>query len=390
MHQDSFYLAFSAAEYTRRYQQVRERMDRLGIATLLVYGRGTTPEIHYLSNWLTTNEAHLIFPGQGTPTLFVQLSNHLPNARRMSVVEDVRFGGSSASGSMDSVPRVIENLRERRVEHGRVGVVGGLPYQQYERLRAALPSIEWVDFSTEIRDQRQIKSVEEIDRIRTAASLSDRSIAALSQHARPGIREHELAKIVEDAYLGEGAVNGIHFMITTSMHNPKGCVPQQYMSDRVIQKGDLLVVEISANYWGYSGQILRTFTISEEPSPQWQRLHAAAMEAFERVAAVIKDGTDVEEVLDAAEVVHERGYTIYDDLLHGANQLPPILRTRSTSRGMPQGFRFRKDMCIVIQPNVVTRDSMMGVQFGEMLRVGETGLETLHRYPRHFIVCKNG
>ena len=35
--------------------------------------------------------------------------------------------------------------------------------------------------------------------------------------ARPGLREHELAKIVEDAYLGEGGVNGIHYMFTTAM-----------------------------------------------------------------------------------------------------------------------------------------------------------------------------
>ena len=114
------------------------------------------------------------------------------------------------------------------------------------------------------------------------------------------------------------------------------------------------------------------------------------MEAFERVAAVIKDGTDLEQVLDAAEVVHERGFTIYDDFLHGANQLAPILRTRRTSRGAPQGFRFRTDSCLVIQPNVVTEDAMAGVQFGEMFRVTETGLETLHNCPRKLFVCRKG
>ena len=387
MHHDPLYMAFSAAEYERRYREVRERMERKGVQTLLFYGRGSSPEIHYLTNWLTTTEAHLIFPHQGAATLFIQLSNHLPNAKRMAIIEDVRFGGSSATGSVDSVPSVIENLKERGIERGKVGIVGGLPYQQYFRLREAFPQVEWIDFSGEMRDQRQIRSAEEIARMKIAAAMSDRSVAALAEHARPGIREHELAKIVEDAYLGEGGGNGIHFMITTAMRDPHGGVPQQYMSNRVAQKGDVLVVELSTNYWGYTGQILRTFTIGEGPTPEYQKIHDAAVEAFERVAAVIKEGTDVEAVLDAAEIVHARGYTIYDDFLHGANQLPPILRTRKTSRGAPPLFRFRKDMCLVIQPNVVTEDARRGVQFGEMFRVTESGLEPLHNYPRKLIVC---
>lgn len=387
MHHDPLYLAFSASEYERRYQEVRERMERKGVQTLLFYGRGSSPEIHYLTNWLTTTEAHFVFPHQGAGTLFIQLSNHLPNAKRMAIIEDVRFGGSSATGAVDSVPSVIENLKERGIERGKAGMVGGLPHQHYFRLREALPQVEWIDFSGEMRDQRQIRSAEEIARMKIAAAMSDRSVAALAEHTRPGIPEHELAKIVEDAYLGEGGVNGIHFMITTSMRDPHGGVPQQYMSNRVVQKGDVLVVELSANYWGYTGQILRTFTIGEGPTPEYQKIHDAAVEAFERVAAVIKEGTEVEPVLDAAEAVHARGYTIYDDFLHGANQLPPILRTRKTSRGAPANFRFRKDMCLVIQPNVVTEDARRGVQFGEMFRVTESGLEPLHNYPRKLIVC---
>jgi Xaa-Pro dipeptidase len=389
MPHDPLYPAFSDAEYQRRWREVRERMDRADVATLLLHARGSSPEIHYLCNWQTTTEAHLIFPRQGEQTLFVQLSNHLPNARRMAIVEDVRFGGSNPAGGVDSLPRVIEELKARGITSGRVGLVGGLPYQQYGRLREALPGVEWLDFSNELRDQRQIKSPEELDRIRTAAAMSDRSALALAEQVRPGLTEHALAKIVEDAYLADGGVNTIHFMITTSMRQPHGGVPQQWLSDRVIQKGDVLVVELSANYRGYSGQVLRTYTIGEGPTPDYQRLHDTAMAAFERVAAVIKDGSGVEEVLDAAEIVHERGYTVYDDFLHGANQLPPILRTRKTSRGTPPNFRFRENMCLVIQPNVVTDDGLMGVQFGEMMRVTKTGLEPMHTCPRQLFVCQN-
>ena len=256
-------------------------MDRLGLEAVVFYGSRAAPDIHYLCNWLTTSEAYFIYPRQGDPTLFVQLSNHLPNARRMAIIDDVRFGGSSPTGSVDSVPRVLENLKERGLEKGSVGLCGSVPYRHYLRLVEALPGVRWVDFSAEMRDQRQVKSAEEIERLRQASAMSDDSVAALAEHARPGIPEHELARIVEDVYLGKGGINGIHFMITTSMHDPKGGVPQQHLSNRILLKGDVLVTEISTNYAGYTGQVLRTFTIGEDPTPEYQRLHDVAMEAFD-------------------------------------------------------------------------------------------------------------
>jgi len=384
---DPLYTCFSDAEFSRRNDAVRARMARAGMDAVVFYGKGSTPDIHYLCNWLTTTESYFIYPREGEPTLFVQLSNHLPNARRMAIIDDVRFGGSSSTGSVDSVPRVVENLEDRGLVRGRVGLCGSVPYQHYFRLREALPDIEWVDFGGEMRTERQIKSGEEIERIRIAAKMSDDSVAALAELARPGIPEHALAKIVEDAYLGKGGINGIHFMITTSMRDPKGGVPQQHLSNRVLQKGDVLVTEISANYCGYTGQILRAFTIGEGPTPEYRKLHDTAAEVFDRIEAVIKTGTTAEEVLAAADVVHDRGFTVFDDVVHGANQLPPILRTRKTSRGTPENFRFEQDMCLVIQPNVVTDDARMGVQFGEMLRVTNDGLERLHTYPRELVVC---
>jgi Xaa-Pro dipeptidase len=38
-------------------------------------------------------------------------------------------------------------------------------------------------------------------------------------------------------------------------------------------------------------------------------------------------------------------------------------------------------MCMVVQPNVITRDEKAGVQFGELVRVTKTGFESLHRTP---------
>jgi Xaa-Pro aminopeptidase len=382
------YPRFSEAEYARRHREVRERMDAMEISALLCCGFGRSAEINYLANWRTTTEAWLIFPREGESTLLIQLSNHLPNAKLMSIVDDVRFAGAGPTGSVDSVPSIVASLKDRGLEKGRVGIVGPMPYQHHDRIRETLPSLELVDFSAQMRDQRQIKSADEIEWLRASAAMSDRSIAALAEQARPGITEHECARIIEDAYLGDGGINQIHFVITTSMHDAQGGVPRQYMSDRVLRKGDVLVTEISANAFGYVAQVLRTMTIGEEPTDEYRALHETAMEAFACIEAALKPGATVDQIMDAAEVIHERGFTVYDDLVHGEGQLPPIVRTRQQYRGEPPSFTYREGQCYVIQPNVVTADAMRGVQFGEMMHITANGAERLHTAPRQLFVCE--
>ncbi len=52
---------------------------------------------------------------------------------------------------------------------------------------------------------------------------------------------------------------------------------------------------------------------------------------------------------------------------------------------MPQE-QFRAGQTVVIQPNVVTKDGMAGVQTGEMVLITETGIERFHAMPRGFAV----
>ena len=381
------YPRFTDAEYAARHAAVRKRMDDAGVAALVVCGFGRSAEINYLANWRTTTEAWLVFPRDGEMALLVQLSNHLPNARLMSIADDVRFAGSGPTGSVDSIPTLVGVLNEKGLASEQLGIVGPMPYTHHARLQEALPSAAWTDFSGQMRDQRQIKSDEEVEWLRRSALMSDRSVMALVEQARPGMTEHQLAKVIEDAYLGDGGINQIHFVITTSMANPEGGIPRQYMSDRVVQKGDVLVTEISTNAFGYVAQVLRTMTIGESPNEEYHALHETALEAFGRIESVLRPGATVVEVMDAAHVIAERGFTVYDDLVHGESQLPPIVRTREQYRGEPPNFTYREGQCYVIQPNVVTPDAMRGVQFGEMIRITATGVERLHTVPRQLFVC---
>ncbi len=92
------------------------------------------------------------------------------------------------------------------------------------------------------------------------------------------------------------------------------------------------------------------------------------------------------EVIEAAGVIEEAGFTIIDDLLHGygGGYLPPILGSQSRPSAHVPDEPFRAGMVVVIQPNVVTTDGKAGVQTGEMVLITETGIEPMHAVPRGF------
>jgi Xaa-Pro aminopeptidase len=375
---------FSDAELARRHAAVRGMMAEDGLDALLVYGTASGfSEVQYLSDFRTVREAYLVLPAEGEPTLLVQYFNHVPYARRRARVADVRWAGPQ------DLSTLVAHLVERGLGERRIGLVGGLPWQQYAALRAGLPQAQLSDATAKFQRLRLIKSEEELVFLRRGAALSDLAMEALERDVRPGIAEYELAAIVEGAYLPLGGHTHIHYMGTTPMREPSVCVPAQIQSDRVLQAGDVLITEISAQYDGYPGQILRSFSIGEPPTADYQRMHDLAVRVFERVAGVVRPGATVEEVLDAADEIHTAGYTICDDLLHGfgGGYFVPHVRTKQTGGTRNPGFVFAENMTIVIQPNVITPDERMGVQVGELLRVTRTGVESLHHYPMRFTRC---
>lgn len=351
---------------------------------LLVFGSaGSHHDVLYLTNFPVGFEAMLILPIEGEPTLLVNYVNHQPTARRVGQVADVRWGGDDIAATSAGV------LRERGLGKRRIGLAGPLPFHRHASLQRELPASELVSLLPAIAGLRLVKSAEEIEFIRRGAALSDLAVDALERGARPGLTEHELAAIVEGAYLGLGGKNQIHFIGVTPMRNPSLCCPAQTHSTRKVEKGDVILTEISATYHGYMGQILRTFCVGEDPTPGYGVMHDVAVEAYERVRAVIRDGAGSEDVLDAAEVIHSSGYTIYDDLVHFAagGSYSPYLRTRRTSGHAYRPFTFRAGQTIVVQPNVITEDERSGVQVGELLLVTETGTESLHSRALRLIRC---
>lgn len=373
---------FSKGEMTRRHAKVEAFMEAEGLDALLVFGSGRfSSEIFWLTDWPGSREAYVLFQGGADPVVVLQLYNHVPMARVLSVIEDVRWAGPNTART------VADLMVERGLAGKMTGVVGAVPYRPYGHIAETLGPGALRDVNGAFRMMRTVRSAEEIARIAHASELTDRSMAAIEQGLRPGMAEWDIPALIEPVYLDAGGYAGIHFMTSMPMDEPHFPVPAQYQSSRRLARGDVLITEISGAYWGYSGQIHRTYSLGAGPSREWADLHAVAVEAFEVIFGLIREGVSSREVENAADLIHERGYGVYDDLLHGVNQTPPIIQTARARRHESPEVTFRENMVITIQPNVITADERMGLQFGETVVVGREGCRSLNNFRREWIQC---
>jgi Xaa-Pro dipeptidase len=371
------YPRFTDAEMARRRSAIEMVMEEHDARHLVLYGANRFGSaVQWLTGWPVTREAAVVLTPGERDVVLVQFHNHVPNARRLALDADVRWGGPS------TIATVLEILQARRALDTTIGFVGPLTANQRDALAASFEHV--VDLSGPVTELRLIKSPEELEWIRVGARLSDRSIEALRREVAPGYTEHDLVGIVEGAYLAEGAVNHIHYFGVTSMLAPERAVPAQYPSGRRLRENDVLVTEISASFWDHPGQVLRTFTIAADPTPLYRELYDVAETAFESILGVVRDGVHVTEAIEAASVIEDAGFTTYDDLVHGfvGAYLPPILGSRSRMLEPPPDMTFRAGMTVVIQPNVITQDERAGVQTGELVHVTRDGVERLHGAPR--------
>jgi Xaa-Pro aminopeptidase len=371
------YPRFSGAEIKRRRDAMARAMEEAGVDHLLCYGSGFRGgPVTWLSQWLSTTEAQLVFTPGVKDAMFVQYYNHLPLARKLAAEADVAWGGAS------TIETAIKELEKRGAKPGRVGLAGGMPFGPYRALAAKFGDIK--DLNRAYFRLRMVKSAEELDWYHIGARLSDLSIDALRKEIKPGLTERDLSAIVEGVYQDFGGQHVIHFFSVNSMREPEYGVPRQYPSTRKIRTGDVISTEITCTFWDYGGQVLRTFSVGEPLNDLFGRIHAAADAAFDAIFKTIKPGVHARELVKAAQPIEDAGFTTYDDLVHGTGggYLPPIVGSPSRQNEPIPDLELREGMMMVIQPNVITKDERAGIQTGEAVRVTATGAASIHTAPR--------
>src|SRR6201989_1324577 len=258
-YRDATYEQFSKAEYARRYAALRAKMREHKLDCVIVPGAPSHWSFGGGMLWLTGHwEWHalccyVVVPLEGDPTLIYSMGGtHAAAVRRITAAAPTDVRGSRGGRYADVM---VDRIRELKLERGRIGLLeidprhkDYLPVNQYNVLRESLPAAELVFTHGWMHALLSVHSAEELDCIRKAGKLCEDAMNAMVERARPGVTEYQLRASAGAAILEGGG--DIDFLIigSTPMANPALVFGNPRPSGRVLQKGDIINMELGARY----------------------------------------------------------------------------------------------------------------------------------------------
>jgi Xaa-Pro aminopeptidase len=194
----------------------------------------------------------------------------------------------------------------------RVALANRMWAEQVLRFRAALPGAEQTLASDVLADLRMRKTPDEVDALRRAGAAIDRVHSRMAEFLVPGRTEREAGREIAAAILAEGHET-VDFVIVGS--GPNGASPHHEVGDRVLDRGDVVVVDIGGTTEeGYCSDCTRMYTLGDPP-PDFLTYFSVLHQAQLAACAHARPGVTAESVDAAArDVITAAGFG--DNFVH--------------------------------------------------------------------------
>ena len=203
---------------------------------------------------------------------------------------------------------LVAEIRQAGLTTARIGVdeVGLLP-GDLEKLQDALPNVNWVMASSLLRWIRAVKTVEEIERLRTIGQITERSIAAALSAASAGVTELDMARAFHVQTLRENAfpvLGCIGFGERSALMNVQP-------SNRELREGDLIRFDVGGHYHNYRADIARNACFGE-PAQDIRIKYDALNKGVKRGIEHIRPGVSTADIFNiVVETVRKEGIPHY-------------------------------------------------------------------------------
>jgi Xaa-Pro dipeptidase len=394
---NDFFPPFSDAEMARRHARVRTGMQQKGLDALVIYGSlgwGTSVghvNLQYLTRYASLRDSFLVLPAVGEPTMFISLDLHIPNARDLAYVKDVR--------SVDAGRNVAARLNELRLERGRIGVVGPGPsaglatgrvtlYTEHrDLLCASLPSARFEDVTLWFEEFRLVKSDEEIALLMRGGQLTDLAHEEVFQLTRPGIRHTDLRRAVATLAARHGATYPFAHVGSFSMTNPTGYYPDFYPTDRRVEFGDVVMTELALGYGNYWGKLWGSYFVGT-PTDEYLRLFEVAADVHDRIVPALRPGFRGCESKPFIDRIRGAGLGQSHVLIGGwsslihAPAMGALPGTPSAARAQQfDDFELEPGHTLTICVWLHVPDTRKGLWVGSSGVITEDGYQSYHAYP---------
>jgi Xaa-Pro aminopeptidase len=378
-----------AEVYTDRFDRCRALMAEEGLSALIVYS-GAMPFqavewARYFANFVHpywNSEAWVVIPAEGEPALLVNYGFMIealqgaggPITDIRSPVE--RFGNESRYAGLEDSLREI--LTDRGITDEKVGVClsGGqgdfspgplIPI--FERLLGDR-QVEAHPLLTKLILK---KTKFDLEMMRKVSALISDGMTAAFEATHEGGREYDAYLAFQEAVLAGGADSPIFHYISQSGPSAKIALRPLAATGRILQRGDLLLIDAGICYQGYYADITRTAAIGELTA-EAKALYDATQEVVDSMVAELGPGVRAGRIAEILmEGIEQRGYTRTHPLIgHGIGTFinePPFV--------MPwQDFVLQEDMVLNLEPAIYD-PAVGGVRIEDPYLITANGAERL-------------
>jgi Xaa-Pro aminopeptidase len=299
-----------AERYAGRLRRFGELVAERGLAAALI---GVGPDLDYLIGYRAMALERLtmlaVVAGE-MPVLVV------PRLEEPAARAGIRTPVEIASWMETDDPRglVADLIRHGgRAATGRtaIGVSDRLWSFQLLRLQAALPEATWTSATTVLRTLRMIKDSDEVELLRLAGAAADRVVDQIASGRLVGRTEADVAQEVRARLITEGHELA-EFAIVAS--GPNSASPHHEASDRVIQAGEPIVLDIGGTLGGYCSDTTRTLWVTggddrNGPTEAFRHLFAVLQAAHAAATRAVRPGAAAESIdRTARDIIDGEGY----------------------------------------------------------------------------------
>jgi len=286
-----------------RFKSFMATLETLNIDAFLV---SDVKNVYYFTGFrdVSNSALNLLITPKDEPILLVPMLSF--SAANKNAKNCIVIGLNFGEKNIDKLFALIRNLRAKTIHFD------SLPVQTYVKIIKML-DIFFVPNPELVMALRRIKDQTEISYIRKACELASIGVNAGMEAIKPGVKEYEIAATMEYAMRRSGSEGTSFETIVAS--GPRSVYPHGMASTRVIQKGDLVTLDLGATYAGYCSDITRTVVVGVSSSKQSQILDLvfrANTEALHKLCAGEK-AKDIDSV--ARGILTQEGYGKY--FIHG-------------------------------------------------------------------------
>lgn len=229
-----------------------------------------------------------------------------------------------------------------------------------------------------IEKQRMIKDEEEISQIQKACEITDNCFSYLLDYIKPGMTEKQIANEIEEYY--RQRTDGLSFeTIVASGENTSK--PHAVPTDRVIQKQDIITIDMGCKYQGYCSDMTRTIFVGSVPE-YVKPVYDLVLKNQKQTAEQMKDGESTRLLTKMVENDFKlNGYDLIHSLGHGVGMEiheTPYISYKSDAT-------LKENMIVTNEPGIYL-PGKFGVRIEDTVQITKFGCINLTNSEKNYII----